>query len=164
MNSPVEVEIVVGPSCALSKQKKKATPTPQQKKVQQKGKENCNPNAEKGNSKPSMAQIYQEGLNLKNDYRKGLMLVWDKWKTGELKDRREAQADAHLDNNISYDRQRKHKLEMYKKTEIQGAKRAKVEHEYHLAKLKEEWKTQLMIELCRTNKSKDEMKELIDLV
>ncbi|CAM6104726.1 unnamed protein product [Calypogeia fissa] len=80
---------------ATSKQKKNKAPTPVQQKKAHKGKENCSPNGSQGNTKPIVAQIYQERLNLKADYRKDLTLVRDKWKKEELADRREATADSN---------------------------------------------------------------------
>ncbi|CAM6128042.1 unnamed protein product [Calypogeia fissa] len=149
---------------ATSKQKKNKAPTPVQQKKAQKCKENCPPNGPQGNTKPSVAQIYQERLNLKADYRKDLTLVRDKWKKEELADRREARADSSMENCIAHERRCKHELDMSAIEAEQVAKRAKAEHEYLLQKLKEERKTQLLIELFKTDKSKDQMKELIELV
>ncbi|CAM6103383.1 unnamed protein product [Calypogeia fissa] len=149
---------------ATSKQKKNKAPTPVQQKKAHIGKENCPPNGPQGNTKPSVAQIYQERLNLKADYRKDLTLVRDKWKKEELADMREARADSSMENCIAHERRCKHELDMSAIEVEQVAKRAKAEHEYLLQKLKEEHKTQLLIELFKTDKSKDQMKELIELV
>ncbi|CAM6114749.1 unnamed protein product [Calypogeia fissa] len=115
-------------------------------------------------SKPAMAAIYSERLNLKAKYRKELIDTRDRWKGAELAERREARIEAKAEAEGSGKQLRKHQLLLEKKHAVNVEKKAKLDAEHAMLMAKAERKTQLLLELIRSNKSEDELSKLLDLV
>ncbi|CAM6103523.1 unnamed protein product [Calypogeia fissa] len=126
-------------------------------------------------SKPTMAAIYSERLNLKVEYRKELIDTRDRWKGVELAERREARIEAKVEVEESAKQLQKHQLLLEKKHVVNVEKKAKLDVEHAMLKAKvdseqamlmakADRKTQLLLELIRSNKLEDELSKLLDLV
>lgn len=114
--------------------------------------------------KPNVAQIYAERLLQKADYKKELLQAREKWKMVDLDERKQARL---YESNQAAKRDRlmrKHQLEMEKETVTNAEKKACLDRYHQWQMARAERRSQMLIELSRTNKSDEQIKTLMALV